>query len=79
MAELTKTSVRQSVMGDQIKITSTVTGASGSTYTTNLANLFKADISPGSVITGVTFSGGTATFTTGGGAITSEIIALWGR
>ncbi len=79
MAELTKTKIRQSVMGDQQKITATVTGATGSTYTTNLANLFMLDTSPGTAVTSVTFSGGTATLNTGGGAITAEIISLWGR
>jgi hypothetical protein len=78
MAELTKAAVRQSVLGDQIKITATITGASGSTYTTNLANLFKADTSPGTAVTAVAFSGGTATFTSSGN-MTGEIIALWGR
>lgn len=78
MAELTKTKVRQSVLGDQQKITATVSGVTGSTYATNLANLFIADTSPGSLITAVTFSGGTATFTSSGPMV-SEIIALWGR
>lgn len=80
MAEFTKTKIRQSVMGDQIKITLSIAGATGSTITTNLANLFLMDTSPGTVITAVTFSGGTATVTTSG-TITSpaEIVALWGR
>lgn len=79
MAELTKTKVVQSVFGDQVSITATVTGASGSTYTTNLANLLQVVTSPGTAITGFSFSGGTATLTTGGGAITAEIIQLRGR
>ena len=79
MAELTKTKVVQSVFGDEISIIATVTGASGSTYTTNLATLLMCLTSPGTAITGATFSGGTATLTTGGGAITSEIIELRGR
>lgn len=79
MAELTKTKVVQSVFGDQISITATVTGASGSTYNTGLANLLQLVPSPGTLITGVTFSGGIATLTTGGGAITAEIIQIRGR
>lgn len=80
MAEYTKTKIRQSVMGDQQKITMSISGTTGSTITTNLANLFIMDTSPGTVITAVSFSGGTATVTTSA-PITSpaEIIALWGR
>jgi len=78
MAELTKTKIHQSVMGDQQKITVTVNGVTGSTYATGLANLFKADTSPGSLITAVTFSGGTATFTSSAPMV-DEIVALWGR
>lgn len=78
MAELTKTKVRQSVMGDQQKITATINGVTGSTYNTNLANIFKVDLSPGSLITAVSFSGGIVTFTSSGPMV-DEIVAIWGR
>lgn len=78
MAEYTKTKVKQSVMGDQQKITMTIAGATGSTISTNLANLFIMDTSPGTTITAVSFSGGTATITSSA-PITAEIVALWGR
>lgn len=78
MAELTKTKVLQSVMGDQQKIVATVSGVTGSTYHTGLANINKVDLSPGSLITAVAFSGGTVTFTSSGPMVT-EIVSLWGR
>ena len=78
MAELTKTKVRASVVGDQRKITATITGVTGSTYKTGYNNLYQCDLSAGSLITAVTFSGGTATFTSSGPMV-AEIVSLWGR
>lgn len=72
MAELTKTgpygiaNPQQSVYGDTITIFANIAGATGSTYTTNLASILKVTTSPGSLVTAVSVSGGTITFTSSG-------------
>lgn len=83
MAELTKTgpygitNPQQSVIGDQILISANIAGATGSTYTTNIASILQVQTSPGSLVTSVTVSGGTITFASSGPM--NEVISIRGR
>lgn len=62
-----------------------VSGATGSTLATGLLNILFVAPQPfclagtASLITGLSFSGGTVTFTTAGGAMVNEVVIVVGR
>jgi|WetSurMetagenome_2_1015567.scaffolds.fasta_scaffold06646_3 hypothetical protein len=67
------------VIGDLVLRVFEITGASTNTLDTGMNNILAVLISPGSAITAATWSGGTVTFTTAGGAITTEVVVVIAR
>lgn len=73
------------VLGDLVSRVFTVSGASGSTLVTGQQNILFVAIQQStaagsiSLITAFSVSGGTITFTTGGGAMVSEVVMVFSR
>lgn len=73
------------VIGDLVTRIFTVSGATGSTLATGMQNILWVGVQQStaagvaSAITSFSVSGGTITFTTGGGDMTSEVILVLAR
>lgn len=80
MAALTRIGTNERhVIGDLVMRFFTVTGVSGDTIDTGQQQIKAVLVPPGSTITGYTVSGSTVTLTTGGGAITEQLVVVISR